>query len=183
MNIKQVLQKIRVPAGFLFALIFFIISRPTTVYMLAGLPFVIAGVWIRFWAAGHIRKSREITTSGPYARTRNPLYVGSFFLGIGFCIQSAILFLLPLFVIVFFLIYYPVMRQEEWELERVFGEEYAGYRAHIPLFMPLPGRKMKTRRRFSLSQALGNREYNAPLGALVAEIILVVKLFYPLVWP
>jgi len=175
-EIKVLLQKLRVPLGFFFALVFFLLSRPDGYLLLVGAPLIVAGLWIRVWAAGHIRKSREVTRSGPYAQSRNPLYLGSFFLGLGFSLQSGWWFFPPLFAILFLAIYLPVMRREEWELQRVFGEEYQQYRQAVALFWPWPGRTVESAGRFSVQQAVRNREYNSLLGAIAAEGILVAKM-------
>jgi hypothetical protein len=146
---------------------------------------VVLGAVARFWAAGHIRKSREITTSGPYRFSRNPLYLGSFLIGLGLAMQSGLLALPPLFILLFFGIYYPVMRQEEHELESIFGDAYRRYRTAVPLFLPTGRTIAAATRKFSLDQALQNREYNAPAGILAVELVLLAKILYPFVlsWP
>jgi len=178
-HIKTIIQKARVPLGFLFAIVFFLICRPDWFYLTLGFPLVILGLWMRIWAAGHIRKSREITQSGPYRFTRNPLYLGSFLLGLGFTLQSGLLFLPLIFVVLFFAIYYPVMRQEEWELQKVFKNEYTLYRERVALFLPLPNKCPASGIKFSISLAWKNQEYNSIIGAVAAECILILKLFFP----
>jgi protein-S-isoprenylcysteine O-methyltransferase Ste14 len=179
MEIKVLLQRVRVPAGFLCAALFCLVSRPTPRFMAWGLPFAVAGLAMRIWAAGHIRKGREIAQSGPYAFTRNPLYLGSFLIGIGFAVQSGIWLLVPLFALLFLLIYLPVMRQEERELENSHGEEYLDYRRRVSLFVPVRWSRSRQPARFSWELAWRNREYNAPVGALLAELFLLFKVFYP----
>ncbi|MBN2432138.1 MAG: isoprenylcysteine carboxylmethyltransferase family protein [Acidobacteria bacterium] len=178
MECKVWLQKWRVPLGFAFALVFFLLSRPDWHLLLVGAPSIVAGLWVRVWAAGHIRKSKEITRSGPYAQSRNPLYLGSFLLGLGFSLQSGLWFFPLLFIILFFAIYLPVMRREEWELQRVFGEEFDRYRQAVALFWPWPGRTIDAAGRFSRRQAVRNREYNSLFGALAAEGILMAKIVF-----
>lgn len=179
MEIKVLLQRIRVPMGFFCAALFCLVSRPTLRYMAWGLPLVIAGLALRIWSAGHIRKGREITQSGPYAFTRNPLYLGSFLIGLGFAVQSGIWLLIPVFAFVFLSIYLPVMRQEERELESGHGGAYVGYRRRVPLFVPVRWPRSRSQVRFSWELAWRNREYNAPVGALLAELFLLFKVFYP----
>lgn len=177
MGIKRILQRIRVPLGFAAAAAFFLLSRPGWTPLAAGLPLIAAGIWIRFWAAGHIRKNQEITRSGPYGFTRNPLYLGSCLTGAGFAIQSGWWWLPLLFLLLFGLLYFPVMRQEEKELENGFGPEFRRYRDEIPLFLPRFRRIKEAGRPFSFQAAWQNREYNAPLGALAAELVLVMKIY------
>jgi protein-S-isoprenylcysteine O-methyltransferase Ste14 len=179
MEIKVVLQRVRVPMGFLCAALFCLVSRPTLRFMAWGLPLVLAGLVLRIWSAGHIRKGREIAQSGPYAFTRNPLYLGSFLIGIGFAVQSGVWLLVPFFALVFLLIYLPVMHQEERELESAHGDGYLDYRRRVPLFIPTRWPKIRRHERFSRELAWRNREYNAPVGALLAELLLLVKVFYP----
>ncbi len=179
MEFRVFLQRARVPIGFLCAALFCLISRPTLLYLAWGLPWVVAGLALRIWSAGHIRKGREIARSGPYAFTRNPLYLGSFLIGIGFAVQSGIWPLVPIFGLVFLLIYLPVMRQEERELENSHGEEYLAYRRRVSLFLPLRWPQSLPEARFSWELAWRNREYNAPIGALLAELFLLFKVFYP----
>src|SRR5437764_11942650 len=85
---KRFLQRLRVPLGFLFAIIFIVFARPTVLSLLIGGGFALVGLAIRAWASGHIRKAKLLAVSGPYAYTRNPLYVGSFILGVGFTIAA-----------------------------------------------------------------------------------------------
>jgi protein-S-isoprenylcysteine O-methyltransferase Ste14 len=178
MPVKVLLQKLRVPLGFAFAAIFFVLSRPDWYFILYGLPLIVGGLWTRVWSAGHIRKSKEITRSGPYGLTRNPLYLGSFLLGLGFAVQSRLWFFPPLFALLFFSIYIPVMRREEWELNKVFGEEYDQYRRSVALFLPWPGRTVSAPGSFAMSQAIRNHEYNSILGSLAAEAILICKILF-----
>ena len=82
------IQRWRVPLGFLFAAVFMILAKPTPRALLIGAGVSVLGLAIRAWAAGHIRKNAELAISGPYAFTRNPLYLGSFLLGLGFTFAS-----------------------------------------------------------------------------------------------
>jgi protein-S-isoprenylcysteine O-methyltransferase Ste14 len=81
-------RKVRLRIGFLFAVAYLVFARPTAGGLLLGLPVALAGLLIRGWAAGHIVKDARLTTSGPYAHTRNPLYFGSFLLAAGFAIAA-----------------------------------------------------------------------------------------------
>src|SRR5258705_13759457 len=82
------IQRWRVPLGFACAAVFFLLAKPSPATLLVGASVSLLGLSIRAWAAGHIRKNQELATSGPYAYTRNPLYLGSFLLGLGFTIAS-----------------------------------------------------------------------------------------------
>src|SRR5213083_1270246 len=105
---KRFLQRIRVPLGFVFAILFVVFSRPKFWSLVVGSLVALIGVLIRAWASGHIRKASELAVSGPYAFTRNPLYLGSFILGLGFTIAAGVWWLGLLFVLLFLGIYLPV---------------------------------------------------------------------------
>ena len=98
---KRLLQRLRVPLGFLFAIIFLIFAKPAPATLLAGAIISIFGILIRAWASGHIRKNQNLAVSGPYAFTRNPLYLGSFLLGVGFSVASGVWWLALIFIILF----------------------------------------------------------------------------------
>ena len=90
-------QRWRVPLGFACAAVFIVLARPTRLSLAAGGGVALVGLALRAWASGHIRKNDRLAVSGPYAHTRNPLYLGSFILGLGFTVAAAsspLLFLL-----------------------------------------------------------------------------------------
>src|SRR5215216_1430194 len=130
------IQRWRVPLGFLCGAAFIFFARPTPRALLIGASVSLLGLALRAWAAGHIRKNAQLATSGPYAYTRNPLYLGSFLLGVGFTIASGQPWLALPFAALFLGIYYPVMRVEAADLAEMFGEDYANYSRAVPLFLP-----------------------------------------------
>lgn len=174
------MQRWRVPLGFACAVLFILLAKPTRTTLLVGAIVSLFGLALRAWSAGHIRKNDALATSGPYAHTRNPLYLGSFLLGLGFTIASARWPLAVLFVALFLGIYFPVMRVEASTLAKLFGESYERYAKAVPLFFPrltpYPGRNIENR--FDSSLYLRYREYEAGLGLLIAWGLLVVKSYY-----
>jgi hypothetical protein len=128
--------KIRLRAVWVMVPLYLYFARPTVPVMLAGLVVALAGVLIRGWAAGSIRKNRVLTTHGPYAFTRNPLYFGSFLIGIGFGIASGVWWIFALFLLFFFVIYGRTMKKEERRLTELFGDEFARYARAVPRFLP-----------------------------------------------
>jgi protein-S-isoprenylcysteine O-methyltransferase Ste14 len=175
------IQRWRVPLGFLCAAIFLLLAKPTRTALLAGACVSLLGLAIRAWASGHIRKNAQLATSGPYAFTRNPLYFGSFLLGLGFTIASGQVVLGLLFVALFLGIYFPVMRVEASTLAELFGKEYEVYKEAVPLFFPrlTPFRQSESERvKFDGSLYLSYREYRAALGLLIAWGLLLIKTFY-----
>src|SRR5919112_2763774 len=130
------IQRWRVPLGFLCGAAFIFFARPTPRALLIGASVSLLGLALRAWAAGHIRKNAELAVSGPYAYTRNPLYLGSFLLGIGFTVASGQPLLGLLFAALFLGIYLPVMRVESATLAGLFGEDYTRYARAVPLLLP-----------------------------------------------
>ena len=175
------IQRWRVPLGFLCAALFLFFARPTPIALLIGASVSILGLAVRAWAAGHIRKNAQLATSGPYAFTRNPLYLGSFLLGLGFTIASGRLLLGLLFAALFLGIYLPVMRVEATTMAQLFGRQYDTYKQAVPLFFPriTPFRESGTAaNRFDGTLYMRYREYRAALGLVIAWGLLLIKTFY-----
>lgn len=128
--------KFRLRAVWVMVPLYLVFAQPTASVLLIGLPFLIAGLLIRGWAASSIRKNRVLTTHGPYAFTRNPLYLGSFLIGIGFGVASGVLWILALFVVLFVVVYGLTMRKEERRLAERFGESFDRYVDAVPRFLP-----------------------------------------------
>ena len=147
---------------------------------MAGAAVSLIGLLLRAWASGHIRKNDVLATSGPYAYTRNPLYLGSWLLGVGFTIGSGRWFLALLFAGLFLGIYFPVMRVESRTMVQLFGETYQDYARAVPLFLPRlsPYRGNEASKGFDHTLYLRYREYQAAIGLLVAWGLLVCKAYY-----
>lgn len=172
------MQRWRVPLGFLCGALFIWFARPSFLTLSIGGGVALLGLALRAWSAGHIRKNAELATSGPYAYTRNPLYLGSFLLGVGFTIASGQPLLAIPFAALFLGIYYPVMRVEAADLAKLFGEDYQIYARAVPLFIPrlVPHRDVRTLgAKFDASLYLRYREYRAALGLLIAWGLLALK--------
>jgi len=174
------IQRWRVPLGFVVAIAFLFFARPTPIALLAGAFVSLPGLAIRAWASGHIRKNMRLAVSGPYAFTRNPLYFGSFLLGLGFTIASGQWILALLFASLFLGIYLPVMRVESSTMAELFGHEYESYKAAVPLFFPrlIPFRQGDADKvKFDSSLYLRYREYRATLGLIGAWGLLILKTY------
>jgi protein-S-isoprenylcysteine O-methyltransferase Ste14 len=173
----SLIQRIRVPLGFAFAAVFALLSHPTLTCLWCGIAIASLGLLLRIWSAGYLRKHRELCVAGPYRWTRNPLYLGSFFLGVGFSLAACSKWILLLFLFLFLAIYIPVMRREEEELIQAYGSEYEEYRKQVRAFFPaLRPYPVSERSNFSLQQVILNREYQAMLGFLTVFAFLLVKL-------
>ncbi len=115
------------------------LARPTLWSLITGGIFVITGELVRIWAAGHLTRMQKLTTSGPYAYVRDPLYIGRLFLIVGLCIMGwgYSLLMLPVALGVFFLNYIPRKHKKEMtRLEVLFGDEYKNYAAYVRSLMP-----------------------------------------------
>jgi protein-S-isoprenylcysteine O-methyltransferase Ste14 len=175
------MQRWRVPLGFVFSIVFIIFARPTMWTLLTGLPVALFGLVIRAWASGHLRKNEQLAITGPYAYTRNPLYFGSFFLGIGFTIAAGRWWLGLLFAALFLGIYLPVMRVEAATMVELFGDDYKAYAERVPLFFPrpVPYRNEKyTDAKFDSNLYLRYREYRAAFGLGIIWALLFLKAFF-----
>ena len=174
------IQRWRVPLGFLCAALFIFFARPPPSTLLAVAGVSLVGLLLRAWAAGHIRKNDALAISGPYSYTRNPLYLGSFLLGLGFTIGSGQWVLGVLFALLFLGIYLPVMRVESGTLAQLFGDDFQRYARSVPLFLPriTPYRTGEAKIAFDRSLYLRYREYRAALGLLIAWGLLVFKAYY-----
>ena len=175
------IQRWRVPLGFLCAAAFVVLARPRPLTLAIGALVSLLGLAIRAWAAGHIRKNEALARSGPYAFTRNPLYLGSFILGLGFTIGSGRWELAVVFAALFLGIYFPVMRVESRTLAEMFGDEYHKYALHVPLFFPRLTRYddgIAAPTGFDRNLYLRYREYRAALGLFVAWVTLALKAYW-----
>ena len=174
------IQRWRVPLGFLCAALFILFARPRPLTLALGAPISFIGLLLRAWGSGHLRKNDALATSGPYAHTRNPLYLGSFIMGLGFTIASGRWWLGVLFVALFLGIYLPVMRVESATLAQLFGDSFREYATGVPVFLPrmTPYRNGDTTIKFDRSLYLRYREYRAALGLMIAWGFLVFKAYY-----
>jgi protein-S-isoprenylcysteine O-methyltransferase Ste14 len=176
---SRVARRIRVPLGFAFAVVYFWLARPTWRSLALGAVSIIPGLVIRALASGHVRKNEALATSGPYAYTRNPLYLGSLLVAIGFAVAARSWWVAAVLVAMFFAIYVPVIRSEEAFLRERFPE-FQEYANEVPRMIPrmTPAFRNEASAEFSMDLYLKHREYNALLGslALVAALITKMKL-------
>jgi protein-S-isoprenylcysteine O-methyltransferase Ste14 len=174
------MQRWRVPLGFVCAAIFFLLSWPRPFTLLLGGAIALPGLALRAWGTGHLRKNDALAVTGPFAYTRNPLYLGSFLMGVGFTVASGRLILGVLFAALFLGIYVPVMRVESATLAKLFGESYQRYVKAVPLFFPRlsPYRdETKSPTLFDMALYKRYREYQAAMGLAVAWALLALKAF------
>jgi protein-S-isoprenylcysteine O-methyltransferase Ste14 len=187
----QIAQRIRVPAGFVLAPLLFISARPTPGSLIGGGVVAVIGLAIRAWASGYLKKNEELTVTGPYAHTRNPLYLGTFLLGTGVAMSAGTLWFTILFICLYLFIYLPVMFAEAQTLGELFPNQYEDYSKRVPLFylratpyrtsrwqemLGSAGDPVESGRRFDASLYLRHREYRAAFGLLAVYALLAAKL-------
>jgi protein-S-isoprenylcysteine O-methyltransferase Ste14 len=171
-----------VPLGFVFAGVFLWLARPTGKTMLLSLLLVVPGVWLRAYAAGYVRKNAELTRTGPYAYTRNPLYLGSMMIAFGFAVAAGSWILLIALAVLFAAIYIPTIQGEEGYLREYFAG-FDAYAGKVPRLLPrltaaeFPANENASGGRFSWQQWQHHREYNALMGAGAIYLALAVRLF------
>ena len=165
------LARKRVPLGFVTTIVALVLARPTWTTWRMGLLVALAGEAIRIWAAGHLEKGREVTSSGPYRWMGHPLYVGSSILALGVVIAARSVPLAVLAALYMGATITAAIRTEEAFLRRTFGDSYDLYQQ---------SRAAPSPRRFSLSRAMRNREYRAALGVLVGFALLALKAMLPI---
>ncbi len=178
---SQIARRIRVPLGFVFAVLYFWLARPTWRSMALGAIVVVPGLLIRALASGHVRKNESLATSGPYAYTRNPLYLGSLLMGVGFAVAARSWWVGVALVLMFFAIYVPVIHDEEAFLRRTFPE-FEEYARRVPRMLPglarAPSPAPEPSAGFSLDLYLKHREYNALLGSLAMMAALAGMMLF-----
>ena len=130
---------------------------------------------LRGWAAGHLAKNEALATSGPFAYTRNPLYLGSLIAAAGFALAARSPWLALLFAVYFVLVYLPVIGEEESHLRTLFPD-YASYAAQAPRILPRLSPAASGAGRFRWELYRRNREHQALAAALAATTVLLVKL-------
>ena len=179
LNWTRIATRLRVPLGFAFAAAYLWFADPVWISILVGSGVILLGLGIRASASGHIRKNAQLATSGPYAYTRNPLYLGSIIIAAGFVVAARNLWIGFAAAAMFLAIYLPVILAEENYLRSVFPG-YSEYAAQVPRLLPRstpyrPGLDGGLAQ-FSRELYMRHREYNSILGSALMLGALVLKL-------
>jgi protein-S-isoprenylcysteine O-methyltransferase Ste14 len=166
-----------VPSGFVLAIVYLWLAKPEVRSLAFGTLFIITGLVIRGVASGHLQKNEQLATTGPYAFTRNPLYLGSLVMAVGFAIAAKSLWIVLILATAFIAIYLPVIRAEESYLTQRFPE-FADYVRRVPRFAPRLRRVDYRGGSFSWDLYWKHREYNATLGSIAIVAALLAKLLW-----
>lgn len=182
---RLTMRRLRLKAVWLIVIPFFWFAAPSWPLLALGLGLAVFGLWIRGWSAGTIHKDEEVTTTGPYAFTRNPLYLGSFFIGLGVSLAGGHWVWPALFLAFYAAVYSRTMAGEARHLAELFPGVYGEYAEHVPGFLP---RLTPWRRELAASGGDGgfrwaqyrrNREWEASLGVVAAFTVLAAKVLFP----
>ena len=184
MSWTRIARRIRVPMGFIFALFYLLTAHPSIHALLWSLLGTVPGLALRAYASGYVTKNTDLTITGPYAYTRNPLYLGSMLIAFGFAVAAHSWWIALALAVLFALIYWPTIRAEEEFLSGKFSG-FAEYRKRVPRLIPrltaaapiAPEGEQATRNGFSAALYRKHREYNALLGSLTIYAVLLLRLF------
>ncbi len=174
---SRVARRIRVPMGFVFAIFYLWRAKPTWRFLVLGALVASLGIVIRAAASGQVKKNQELTVTGPYAYVRNPLYLGSIIIAIGFAVAARDVWVAIAILAMFALIYVPVIRGEETFLRNQFPA-YDDYARRVPRLLPHTLLFRQIMDGFSRELYWQHREYNALLGAAAMLAALVAKILW-----
>jgi protein-S-isoprenylcysteine O-methyltransferase Ste14 len=179
---QKIARRIRVPLGFLTAALYLfeLWQRQPRVSAIAwSLVLVIPGLWLRAYASGYVKKNRELTQTGPYAYTRNPLYLGSILIAAGFAVALLSWPVAAMLTAMFLIIYVPVIASEERFLRSTFAD-FDAYCRRVPRILPRISPALPLRAetevspgKFSFDLYLRHREYNASIGTALLYLCLL----------
>lgn len=174
---QKIARRIRVPLGFVFAALYIWLARPTWRSIILGSGIAVVGLILRALASGHVRKNEELTMTGPYAVTRNPLYLGSLIIALGFALASRSWIIAAIAAAMLVLIYIPVIRAEEEFLRSRFPG-FDDYCRNVPRLFPRLKLAQGSAGSFSAHLYWKHREYNAAVGAAAIIAVLVIKVVW-----
>lgn len=174
----RLLARLRVPLGFASSLLVFWLAQPTRSTLMIGVAIAVLGEALRIWAAGHLNKSREVTSSGPYRWFAHPLYVGSTIMGIGLAVASASAAVAVIILVYLATTIGAAVRSEERFLREKFGVAYDRYRRGRGQNGATEADRAGAPRSFSFAQARANREYRAAAGLVGTLLLLCLKAAY-----
>jgi protein-S-isoprenylcysteine O-methyltransferase Ste14 len=182
---SRALGLLRTVVSFLAVGVILFLADSSPRRLLLGLPFILVGEWFHSWGHGHLIKTKEFITSGPYAYTQNPLYLGRILMVTGFFIAIELPYhlewvLLALAWAVFLGYYMPRKTRVEGRRLRSFhGAPWEEYNRSVPVLFPsLRPYSESVGKPFSARVMLGrNREYGMYLGLAITLAILAYKAF------
>jgi protein-S-isoprenylcysteine O-methyltransferase Ste14 len=169
-------RKIRLWLAWPFVVCLAIYARSTSLGFLIGAPLVLAGEVLRVWSHGFLRKTRRLATDGPYAHVRNPLYLGNFLIGLGFCVVIWHHIVITLYVIGFFLLYWVTVLGEEERLSMALRDEFNRYKKNVRRFIPsLRPYEGRSRLKFAMHRVWGHGELITMVAILDVFLLMYLR--------
>lgn len=176
-RVVSFLNRWRVRAGLPCVLLTLVLAEPNYYSLLSGLGFFILGMLLRAWSSGHLTKNTELTTSGPYRYTRNPLYLGNMLMGLGVVAAGRSLWVLALISLYFFLFYPAIILKEREKMRELYPESYRQYSSRIPALLPTwKAYPLAPPRVFRWELYRKNKEYRAIQASLVFWGLMLLKI-------
>mgnify|MGYP001074142177 CR=1 FL=1 len=193
---KSLVEKLKLLFVFICLGVIIFFSSPTPLFFGIGLVLVILGTLIRIWAGGHLTRDQKLTTSGPYAYSRNPFYLGRLFWIVGFAVMAgfpagyaslAIYGILILALIIFFVYYMPRKENREGgRLKEYFGEDYDTWKANVPSLFPrltpytMNPKKWNAKLYFGNDgSTTGNKEIWTTLAVILIAVLFFLRMIVP----
>jgi protein-S-isoprenylcysteine O-methyltransferase Ste14 len=176
-KVIHVLNRWRVRAGLPSVLLTIILAKPNFTSLLSGLGFYLLGMILRAWSSGHLKKQVELTTSGPYRYTRNPLYLGNILMGLGVLAAARSWWVLAV-IALYFLVFYPaIIVRERGKMQELFPEQYQDYAAQVPLLFPTgKSYSQAPPRVFSWAFYKKNKEIRAVYASFIFWGLMILKI-------
>ncbi|HEY3414564.1 MAG TPA: isoprenylcysteine carboxylmethyltransferase family protein [Armatimonadota bacterium] len=175
MPLKRWVVRKRTMFSLLVPLVFVIFARPTATLLATGVALVVIGELIRVWAAGCISKNAELACKGPFAHVRNPLYLGSLFIGAAYCVMSGLWWSVPVSVVMYWFFYWGTIVNEEEHLRGVLGDAYLTYCQAVPRLLPRLSPYQWDGQPFSWERVWYNREYQSIIGVALFTAAFFIK--------
>ena len=178
---KGLIRTLKYTILFVLIALLLIFARPTLPSFIGGTILIAFGELIRIWATGHIEKNKKLTTTGPYAYVKNPMYIRTFFIGTGFCITARNYYILAVGLALFFIYYIPYKKRvEARRLKRIFGDEYIDYDKKVSDLIPRLTPYKKGQGTSSVSKwhfrvLLSNNEQGTLLAIIVGLILMGIR--------
>jgi len=171
------LNRWRVRAGLPSVLLTIFLAKPNYYSLLSGLGFYLLGMLLRAWSSGHLKKEVELTTSGPYRYTRNPLYLGNILMGLG-VVAAARSWWVLIVIALYFLVFYPaIILREREKMCELYPEQYQDFSTQVPLLLPtLKSYSQAPPRVFSWSFYKRNKEFRAIYASLIFWGLMILKI-------
>lgn len=177
--LKRWVVRKRTMFSLLIPLVFVVFAKPTVSLLAVGFVLAALGEAIRIWAAGCISKNAELACKGPFAYVRNPLYLGSLFIGASYCVMSGLWWSVPITAVMYYYFYVGTIVNEEEHLRDVLGEAYARYCESVPRLLPRLAPWRCDGQPFSWEKVWHNREHHSIIGVTLFTAAFIVKWLLP----